>query len=468
MVRFYTVDLGPLHNLLNCEILEYMFYQHGHSDQSNRLMERPSIDHRRSRTVPWFEDNRSSYQHHAEYLKKLSTLREELILQEQTHLANALDRLRMRQYNKDNALARSKSKDFLPDSRRSLMTTIEHFQRMRPKKSPPHISPLEGKQILEPQTYKPVKSPQLSEKGLMSQRSLDDSIRTNLQRIPQTTVQPTSSIPNIGRKSITKSKELVLDGSPIHKRRLMPSREEKDAQDFNPFKAVYKGNKGTRLRRLVRPDEDELDLRAQAINFESLSDKDKINLDKLKEFYCIYYLPTNTPTNASDDEESMEFPEDNFVQEPVDFHHDKKKRLTLLESRPKVFQEDGLEISPRKPQGEQSNGIPGGLILNGQGIRDQEVTQQAESESFTIYGDKKCSVPPRKQIIVDMPSIVFNNATPENENVSVSERKRRSMLQKTFKQNEIRQRELRNLFDDVRELNKRSDELTESIKSSSD
>jgi hypothetical protein len=246
----------------------------------------------------------------------------------------------------------------------------------------------------------------------------------------------------------------------------MPSREEKDGQDLNPFKAVYKGNKGTRLRRLVRPDTDELDLRTQAINFESLSDKDKINLDKLKEFYCIYYLPTNTPTNASEDEDSMDFPDDNFVQEPADFHHDKKKRLTLLENRPKVCQEDGVENSPRKPQGEHQNGIPGGLILNGQAIRDQDVTQQAESESFTIYGDTKCSAPPRKQIVVDMPSIVFNNVTSENE--TVSERKRRSVLQKTFKQNEIRQRELRNLFDDVRELNKRSDELTESIRSSSD
>nr|XP_034301811.1 uncharacterized protein LOC117681440 isoform X2 [Crassostrea gigas] len=180
-----------------------------------RLMERTSMDHRRSRTMPsWFEDNRSSYQHHADYLKKLSTLREELILQEQNHLANALDRLRMRQYGKDNALARSRPKEYPPDTRRSLVTTIEHFQKMRPKKSPPHISPLEGKQILEPQTYKLSRSPQLSDKAMASQRLLDDNIRSNLQRIPQTIVQPTSSIPNIGRKSIAKSKELGVGWFP--------------------------------------------------------------------------------------------------------------------------------------------------------------------------------------------------------------------------------------------------------------
>ncbi|XP_062574884.1 uncharacterized protein LOC134236713 isoform X2 [Saccostrea cucullata] len=440
-----------------------------------RLMERTSIDHRRSRTVPWFEDNRSSYQHHAEYLKKLSTLRDELILQEQSHLANALDRLRMRQYSRDNALARNRSKDFPPDSRRSLVTTIEQFQKMRPKRSPPHISPLEGKQILEPQTYKPSKSPQLSEKGA-SQRLMDDSVRANLQRIPPTTVQPTSSIPNIGRKSIAKSKELVLDGSPIHRRGTLPSRDERDPLEINPFKAVYKGNNGTRLKRLVRPDSDELDLRAQAIRFEALSDKDRINMDKLREYYCIYYLPTNTPTNVSDDEDSMEIPEERVVQESAGFQHDKKKRLTLLEGRGKgVHPADRVINSPRKSREEQNNnGITDRLFLNGQGIRDQDVTVPAESQpleespSFSIYGDQNCAVPARKQIIVDMPSIVFNNASPENENSDVLERKRRSVLQKTFKQNEIRQRELRNLFDDVRELNKRSDELTESIKSSSD
>ncbi|XP_078323771.1 uncharacterized protein LOC111126378 isoform X6 [Crassostrea virginica] len=437
------------------------------------LMERTSIEQRRSRTVPWFEDNRSSYQHHAEYLKKLSTLREELIQQEQNHLANALDRLRMRQYSKDNALARSRFKEYPSDSRRSLVTTIEHFQKMRPKKSPPHIFPLEGKQILEPQAYKPSKSPQLSEKVLVSQRTLDDNIRANLQRIPQTTVQPTSSIPNIGRKSVAKSKELVLDGSPIHRHRPMPSREEKEGQDLNPFKAVYKGHNGTRLRRLMRPDSDELDLRAHAIKFETLSDKDRINLDKLKEFYCIYYLPTNTPTNASDDEESLGLPEDRFVQEPVGFQHDKRKRLTLLDNKPRVVHPEAAgDTSPRKRPLEQNNngntGLSEDLILNGQGFRDQDVTSPSDGESFSIYGDKKSSLPQRKQIIVDMPSIVFNNPTPDQEDYDPLDRKRRSVLRKTFKQNEIRQRELRNLIDDVRELNKRSDELTETINSTSD
>lgn len=442
----------------------------GTTDKSNRLMERTSMDHRRSRTMPsWFEDNRSSYQHHADYLKKLSTLREELILQEQNHLANALDRLRMRQYGKDNALARSRPKEYPPDTRRSLVTTIEHFQKMRPKKSPPHISPLEGKQILEPQTYKPSRSPQLSDKAMASQRLLDDNVRSNLQRIPQTIVQPTSSIPNIGRKSISKSKELVLDGSPIHKRRPVPSREGRDQPEVNPFKAVYKGNNGARLRRLVRPDSDELDLRAHAIKFESLSDKDRINLDKLKELYCIYYLPTNTPTNASDDEDSFDLPEDRLGQEPVSFQHDKKKRLTLLEGKARLSHpEGGGDMSPRKyPIEQNSNGFSDDLILNGQGFRDHDVTPPAEGEGFSIYGDT-ISHPQRKQIVVDMPSIVFNNATPVHDESEVLERKRRSVLRKTFKQNEIRQRELRNLIDDVRELNKRSDELNESIKSASD
>lgn len=125
-------------------------------------------------------------------------------------------------------------------------------------------------------------------------------------------------------------------------------------------------------------------------------------------------------------------------------------------------------MSPRKhPVEQNSNRFSDDLTLNGQGFRDHDVTPPAEGEGFSIYGDT-ISHPQRKQIVVDMPSIVFNNATPVHDESEVFERKRRSVLRKTFKQNEIRQRELRNLIDDVRELNKRSDELNESIKSASD
>lgn len=63
-------------------------------------MERAGVGARSARGLPWYENEREAFQHHAEYLKRLSKLREELIQQEQSNLANALERLRMRSYGK--------------------------------------------------------------------------------------------------------------------------------------------------------------------------------------------------------------------------------------------------------------------------------------------------------------------------------------------------------------------------------
>lgn len=80
--------------------------------------------------------------------------------------------------------------------------------------------------------------------------------------------------------------------------------------EVNLFKVVYKGNNGVCLWWLVRLDFDELDLCVYVIKFESLSDKDRINLDKLKELYCIYYFFMNIFINVLDDEDLYDLLED--------------------------------------------------------------------------------------------------------------------------------------------------------------
>lgn len=67
----------------------------------------------------------------------------------------------------------------------------------------------------------------------------------------------------------------------------------------------------------------------------------------------------------------------------------------------------------------------------------------------------------RKQIVVDMPSLVFNAPTPEGSDLET----RTAFLSKAYKQNELRHRELKNLLDDVKELNKRTDDLSEQVPS---
>ncbi|CAL1530363.1 unnamed protein product [Lymnaea stagnalis] len=75
----------------------------------------------------------------------------------------------------------------------------------------------------------------------------------------------------------------------------------------------------------------------------------------------------------------------------------------------------------------------------------------------------------KKHIVVDMPSIVFNPATPEpggrhldvigGREVNQTHGSRTSLV-RTVKQQELRQRELQHLMEDVRELNVRTDHLT--------
>ena len=362
-------------------------------------MERASVESRRSRSTPWFEDNRSTYQHHAEYLKKLSNLREELISQEQTHLANALDRLRMRHNGKENLFSRNRLRDVSSESyqRKSLLTTSEQFQKLRPKKAPPHISPLEGKQLLEPQTYRSDRSQQFNEKHSTSPtRALEEKLRANLQKI----IQPTSSIPNIGRKSTGKSKDLVLQSSSIQRKRYTKGVKEDltPSPETNPFKAVHKRN-GSRLRSLVRPDSDELDLTPQAVKFEHLSDKDRLSLEKLKEYYCIYYLPNNSPVPPEEEDRDTPRTETNVTintyEEHIGFDCEKRKRISLLEGK-SIF-----------PQSSERNSVHAKKERDTQRSRNARSHDGLESSAF---GAK--IAPSRKQIIVDMPDIVFNAATP--------------------------------------------------------
>ena len=70
----------------------------------------------------------------------------------------------------------------------------------------------------------------------------------------------------------------------------------------------------------------------------------------------------------------------------------------------------------------------------------------------------------RRHIVVDMPHIIFNAATPDiSKEPALAEggafTERPGTLSKTLKQNEIRHRELQNLLEDVKELNKRTETL---------
>lgn len=436
------------------------------------LMEKTSFDVRKSRNMSWYEDTRTPFKHNADYLKRLSSLRDSLIDQEQTNLAHALERLRAKQSNRELQMKKQKVRHSLDNSdgnTKKFVTTIEKFKQSRPKKLSPELHPLEGKQLIEPQVSR---TPQLSEKSGSATsvtRSVEENIiRTNLQRLIAP-ITPTSSIPNIGRKSQKSMQQLVLDTSPIQRKKSCLSA---DNIDKNPFKHVHRG---ARVRKAIRPELDELELTPQAVKFDKFGDRDKLNMDKLKEYYCIYYLPSNTPTGQE------ELVSDNDSVHSMDENRNKKSENDKQISRDSKLDENSEPFTYSSEEYRYKSGYFGAsqrvpekkptihpvtgkaMVTNTDDIRkhrlrklhlSNSVNNPDEEHNILIDGKEPNN---RKQIVVDMPSIVFNAPTPEVTDLEL----RSTLLAKAYKQNELRQKELKNLMEDVRELNKRSDDLSE-------
>ncbi|GFS10086.1 hypothetical protein ElyMa_006638700 [Elysia marginata] len=145
------------------------------------------------------------------------------------YLAQALDRLRIHSLSNKSSSYRLRmngddiSKTTSPSGhaqtpRANMVTTVEKFRQMRPKRQPPVIFPLQGRQLLESQSLKEkdnslpnevtqragnstsrsVKEADMTARSLPSK--VDETVQANLQRL----LQPTSSIPNIGRKALKK------------------------------------------------------------------------------------------------------------------------------------------------------------------------------------------------------------------------------------------------------------------------
>ncbi|GFO12981.1 hypothetical protein PoB_003948600 [Plakobranchus ocellatus] len=196
----------------------------------SRLMERPAVDSKRSKATPFWGVNRGGEAGvdigQTEYITRLTALRDSLIDQEQSYLAQALDRLRIHslshksssyrlRMNGDDASKSTSSSGIAQTPRTNMVTTVEKFRQMRPKRHPPVIFPLQGRQLLESHPAKEKDnstgqpkggntSIRTTKDGEASARSLpskvDETVQANLQRL----LQPTSSIPNIGRKALKK------------------------------------------------------------------------------------------------------------------------------------------------------------------------------------------------------------------------------------------------------------------------
>ena len=469
-------------------------------------MERAGVGPRSARTLPWFEHERETFQHHAEYLQRLSKLREELLREEQSNLASALDRLKMRSYGKEFVYSHPKENTFtkrhsaLPESpqRKALVTTLEKFQQMRPKKIPPKILPLEGKSLLEPPVSERTERQTVQTKQATN-RSIDESVRLNLQRLNGHTV---ASIPR-GRKNTFR--DMFVESSSMRKHVKANDANNSSGQEDKIAQMHRQRQKAMRMKQEALKAE-QARLAPQSFRLESANDEDKMNMESLKDYYTVYYIPAPSPAPEQIMSEKSEFLPSIPSQQScphINSEISMKNGKGGLPLEVKYGQNRGnnrigvdIPIAPctcnctcrmfisgnklQSPFGHGDpfntqqnsfynrfeNGTGSSSLGNGTNRNNSRDTESdAWSDTFqynhsfvkshngnNLNGDKR-------QIVVDMPTIVFNTpSTPEPTSASALNVSSGGLV-KAFKQKELRQRELSNLMEDVKELNKRTETL---------
>ncbi|XP_045178366.2 uncharacterized protein LOC123538381 isoform X2 [Mercenaria mercenaria] len=481
-----------------------------HVTRDDRLMERAGVGARSARGLPWCENEKESFQHHAEYLKRLSKLREELIQQEQSNLANALDRLRMRSYGREyvysqpqkekKARQRHSAQSDVPVKRNSLITTFEKFQRMRPKKPPPLIMPLEGKSLIEaPVTERQERYERherrhgnhSSRNETGTDRSVEENVRVNLQRL---TTHPIPSIPRQGRNN---HRDIVLESSSFRRGTNNDANNSSNAEERIAQMQKQK-QKLMKLRHDAREAE-KVKLMPQSFRIDTLSDEDRMNLEKLKDYYCIYYVPAPSTSPVGDNDLHVHLPKigcngscnHSFVESESGGSSLRSSRSNGLNGKQIGFKVttdfpippcacdcsckmyvsgnkveapiDAMDYSIHQTHAVNNPHGKGNAHYKPNAGYSRETSRSTDkSWSFAKSSEKteKHRSPPnsqeKKRIRVDMPAIVYNTVhSPEPGPVDYQ-----AGLVKAFKQKELRQKELSNLMEDVRELNKMTDTMS--------
>lgn len=455
---------------------------------------------------------------HTQYIRRLADLRDELLSQEETALARALDRLRLHSINnRDAARYRLKIKDPNGDPsgrlsltgtngtapHRPMMTTVEKFRQMRPQRRPPVIFPLQGKQMIE---TSPTASNSSSnglrasvEDTLRSQPTsvrVEETVRSNLQRL----IQPTSSIPNIGRKALhQESLELKPQSLQNMRNRVYKSTH---THLVSPFMTQLDDHGEDSNGSSRQGSDGDLHLSPHAYKLGPMTEGDKINVDKLNQYYYICCLPS-TPSSRDTDRRSLTLSTPKQGQRRTGKSLSQKPRRVGSEranvNNNRSYRNDhgrsyhhhdshgGLVVSSDQYSSDSdgrghhtryrySGGDPGSERLTLPVIKskgDSPTLDTHRSHGVNIYlpqhildtttPDTPPDTTPRRQIVIDMPHIIFNAATPdisrEPGDGTPGVQPGPGTLSKTLKQNEIRHREVQNLLEDVKELNKRTETL---------
>uniref|UniRef100_A0A2C9JZM5 Uncharacterized protein n=1 Tax=Biomphalaria glabrata TaxID=6526 RepID=A0A2C9JZM5_BIOGL len=409
-----------------------------------------------------------------------------------------------------------------PAPRKHMQTTVEKFRQMRIKPHRPSIFPIQGTQLLEQtsgrrgtikdsgsMTSRSTKDNLPTDRSQKSsQAKLEESIQANLQRL----LQPRSSIPNIGRKAIkqqenleVKPKPLVNIRSRVHKHigkhMINPSPAAKTHLSstgvLSPdYQKMYAESPGLEPGYILLKD-DTLDVdtiqgctydyylvppcsrEAEDSNVLGLSEmehsehgrqntKQTARNSKLKQTMSTLQASNTSdrrseekgdavhlknvisvvlPNNSYDDIAGPTFYSSDDDSVDLNYNTDKHGRshsLNVVRSSDDLhlgssFTSEHLYLPFRK----HSRKI----------VTGNTHSPRAQENRNTVHEKKRSR---------DTPAVILSPATPDV-GLTPPQRVRNSQktsLERTTKQKEIRQRELQHLFEDVRELNMRTEQFT--------
>ena len=492
-----------------------------------------------SKSPEWFEDQRYQPNQQAQYLKKLSRLREDLIHQDiynnkKRSSPEALQRGELVTKQKEGG--RNGYNAVMDRQKKIQMERMKYFQKHRGRQDSERVGridvrPLtdvtsmpstEREQVVHDRPYESARTndnkfasnsfanervPKMSKVSLpyltspsenfasqgddiMHHDVINDMIENERRRSRDRHDQDlfpghyTSSIPNIGRRAL-KHPGVMIN----HPFDIARGKQDSCIKQVSIHKkdrrGLYKGKKSSKKISILRADADEMDLSPDFISFYSskyLDDNDTL------------LVPCTTPIpNLAESENGQyrQYTKDDLTELRRQFHRHRTHTETEMDAHHTGRQGEGINHSTSKscvfckhPE-MLPFAIPASEYMVLPGDKSTHATNHATDLTATNHipklkfaeerPNKKLSVrEKRRNIVVDVPqveevpSFVVQSPSPNvsfhhevGENRDSVERHRNGVLYKTFKQNELRKREISNLLEDVKELNQLTRHLEE-------
>ncbi|ESO98142.1 hypothetical protein LOTGIDRAFT_174318 [Lottia gigantea] len=356
------------------------------------------------------------------YLNQLASLRDSLLVEQHKKLFKDFQRFRIAQQRTEEQMEKVRVEHQTRKSKLSrktpmLFERLDHIRFEHPSQLSPLTTLVEGRNITRrSQQLKPYLP---KRKKHATKLQILETVKLNLPRLPQNLRK--SPIISLTPSKTDKRDPSVIPSQPLS-RKLTPRSKQAKVTSTR-----------SRLRPLLACTP--RDRCIEQVKFEPVPDGDRMNIDQI-------------------------FTECLTLYEDKNSYH---QRLTLSTVRRQLarshrgsnigWNAQNIKLPPRLPKILYKSDST--LSVLNSNLNDNFQNKYNEGRHI----EKQTFTSPCKQIIVAMPDIVLDNASPVPG--TSRESSPTGSLSKTIKQSELRQREIKNLLEDVKELNKQTQQYTE-------